>query len=551
MRNLLLISIIGLILGFQISFSVQKVTVEYRIVKNGTPKTDTLDNGKIVTYFTSSDDAEQENDEMDALFDDDLDAGWQGAPEDQNILTAGLRFQNIGIPKGAKIITAYMEICSHEEKSAEDVADLTIYGEANDNPATFDLDNLISARPKTNAQINWKVNEKWGLWTYHKSPELSSIIQEIVNRNGWKSGNAMAIVLAGKNQGPSDLENAREFESFENIADPEEGGDGNNHPERVPKLVITYEIEGNAMIEIPIVRNGEPITDTLDGGTVITFETSSDDAEQENDEMDALYDDDLDAGWQGAPEDQNILTLGLRFQNVLIPAKARIDSAFIQVVSHEAKSSEDVAEITIYGEANDNPETYNLESLITDRPKTSAQIDWTVDEEWGLWTTHRTPDLKSIVQELVNRQNWNAGNSIAFTFAGKNQGPSDLENAREMESFENIADPEEGGDGKNHPDRVPKLIVYYTVVGTSVEDNNSAILNVYPNPSNGIINIEISQDANYTINVTDINGNIVASFNQYFSKIATINLSNLANGSYIIELKKGSQANYHNIIINK
>jgi len=96
-----------------------------------------------------------------------------------------------------------------------------------------------------------------------------------------------------------------------------------------------------------------------------------------------------------------------------------------------------------------------------------------------------------------------------------------------------------------------KLIVYYTVVGTSVEDNQSEILNVYPNPSNGIINIEISQDANYTINVTDINGNIVASFNQYFSKIATLNLSNLSNGSYIIELKNGNQANYHNIILNK
>jgi hypothetical protein len=45
-----------------------------------------------------------------------------------------------------------------------------------------------------------------------------------------------------------------------------------------------------------------------------------------------------------------------------------------------------------------------------------------------------------------------------------------MENAREIESFENIADPEEGGDGKNHPERVPKLIVKYSTTA-NVEDN--------------------------------------------------------------------------------
>ena len=58
----------------------------------------------------------------------------------------------------------------------------------------------------------------------------------------------------------------------------------------------------------------------LSTGTIvedsISFEVSSDDAEQENDEMDSLFDDDLDAGWEGAPEDQNQLTTGLRFRDI-------------------------------------------------------------------------------------------------------------------------------------------------------------------------------------------------------------------------------------------
>ncbi|NJL75495.1 MAG: hypothetical protein HC892_11155 [Saprospiraceae bacterium] len=46
--------------------------------------TDTItDDG--VTFTASSDDAEQENDAIDALFDDDIDAGWEGEPDDQNI----------------------------------------------------------------------------------------------------------------------------------------------------------------------------------------------------------------------------------------------------------------------------------------------------------------------------------------------------------------------------------------------------------------------------------------------------------------------------------
>lgn len=56
-----------------------------------------------MTFAASSDDAEQESDEIDALFDDDIDTGWEGAPKDFNILTCCLRFQNICIPKGARI----------------------------------------------------------------------------------------------------------------------------------------------------------------------------------------------------------------------------------------------------------------------------------------------------------------------------------------------------------------------------------------------------------------------------------------------------------------
>lgn len=273
------------------------------------------------------------------------------------------------------------------------------------------------------------------------------------------------------------------------------------------------------MVDVSIIATGDVVTDSLfveDGEgnvidtIVVSFALSSDDAEQENDEIDALYDDDLDAGWEGQEGDENILTMGLRFQNITIPQGATIDSAFIIVYSHEAKLEDDVANVTIYADDTDNAITFSEDSLITDRAATAAQVDWVVAEEWQLWEAYSTPDLKSVVQEIVDRSGWSSGNAIAFVLAGENQGVSDVENAREMESYENISDPEDEdangtpGDGQNHPERAPRLIVYYNGYSTSVEESNNVDnLSVYPSVvTNGQIVISFegsySQKVRYT-----------------------------------------------------
>ena len=538
MKKLLPLLIIAILfLTGKTVISQSSSMVELTIIRNGEPITDTLDNGQIITFDTSSDDAEQENDEMDALFDDDLDAGWEGDPEDFNVLTTGLRFQNVTVPQGATIDSAYLILTSHEAKSPEDVAEITIVGEASDFANTYDLSSLITDRPETQAKLEWIVNEDWGLWTTHRTPDIKNIVQEIVNRNGWSYGNALAIMLKGKNQGPSEVENAREFESFENIADPEDGGDGQNHPERRPVLRIYYTVT-STVIERYILTNGDPITDTLDNGQIITFDTSSDDAEQENDEMDALFDDDLDAGWEGDPEDFNVLTTGLRFRDIDMPKNVTVDSAFIVVCSHEAKSTEDVAELTIVGEASDNAATYNLESLISDRPETAAKINWTVAEEWGLWTYHRTPDIKNIIQEIIDRTGWQTGNTIAIMIKGQNQGPSEVENAREFESFENIADPEDGGDGQNHPDRRPKLVIYYSSPSfTSETYTQTYQLDIYPNPVlDNQLQFNLPNNSQALIQIHDQSGRLLLENNTHGIKQVSLNIASLPRGIYIVKV---------------
>ncbi|MBV6428620.1 MAG: hypothetical protein KIPDCIKN_03155 [Haliscomenobacter sp.] len=498
----------------------------------------------------SSDDAEQENQEIDALHDDDIDAGWEGAPEDRNILTAGLRFRLIAIPKGARIDSAFVIVYSHEGKSKDDVARITIVGDASDNAPTFTEDSLIDKRARTKAQVLWEVKEEWKLWQPYRTPDIKSIVQEIADRPGWASGNALALVFLGQDQGPSEVENAREWESFENIADPSDGGDGQNHPERRPELVIYYSVSG-AKLEIPI-----QVTDTISDNAA-KIAVSSDDAEQENQEIDALHDDDIDAGWEGAPEDRNILTAGLRFRNIDIPQGAVIDSAFVVVYSHEGKSKEDVANLTIIGDASDNAPTFTEDSLIDKRARTNSKVRWIVNEEWKLWQPYRTPDLKSVIQEIVNRPGWQPGNALALVVLGEDQGPSEVENAREWESFENIADPSDGGDGQNHPERRPRLVVYYSSPSKvtalrSVLAQEVFALKVAPNPVvDGAVSVELGNDQPAVVRMYNTNGQLVRMLKTQGGKTIVFSFENQPAGVYFLQASQGQHWYIQKLVIQK
>ncbi len=509
--------------------------------------TDTIDNGG-VALAVSSDDAEQENDEIDALHDDDLDAGWEGAPEDQNILTTGLRFRSIEITAGARIDSAFIVVYAHEGKSSDDIAQITIAGCAEDDAGTFTESALIDARSRTSASVLWEVDEEWEIWEPYRTPDIRSIVQEIVDRSGWKTSNDMAFMLLGQNQGPSDFENAREFESFENISDPEDGGDGQNHPERVPQLIVYYSVE-SAFVEIPVM-----FTDTIDDGGV-KLAVSSDDAEQQNDEIDALFDDDLDAGWEGAPEDQNILTIGIRFRNIPVPQGSRIDSAFLVVYAHEGKSAEDVALITIVGEASDDTQTFTETALIDARPQTIANILWEVAEEWEIWQPYRTPDISEVIEEIIARDGWEAGNNLSLILLGENQGPSDFENAREFESFENIADPEDGGDGQNHPERVPHLLIYYSSPNTSAVTNvitNVKPLIVFPNPvSQDHLTVQFErEELPALVHLIDLNGQVVRMLYSHGGSEVHIPVLKLPAGTYVVRALQGDQWYLQKVLVH-
>ena len=111
--------------------------------------------------------------------------------------TVGLRFQNVNIPQGATITSAYLEFTVDETNSLTTI--VTIYGEDSDDAAPFNSWGFydLGTRPMTEATVEWDIPAWNQVDEQQQSPDIKSIIQEIVNRPGWSSGSSMVFAIEG------------------------------------------------------------------------------------------------------------------------------------------------------------------------------------------------------------------------------------------------------------------------------------------------------------------------------------------------------------------
>lgn len=112
--------------------------------------------------------------------------------------------------------------------------------------------------------------------------------------------------------------------------------------------------------------------------------------------------------------------MGVRFRNVDLPPGATITSARIQFTSDAISSAP--TSLTFEGEASDDaPAFVRADGNLTARPRTSQAVGWN-PTAWASTNAsgpdQRTPELMAIVQEIVDRPGWSAGNAIAFVISG-------------------------------------------------------------------------------------------------------------------------------------
>ena len=112
----------------------------------------------------------------------------------------GIRFQNLAIPQGATITNAYITFTAKTIDTG--VTNLNFYGEAADNAVTFSTTTYdITSRTKTTASVTWSSVPGWNtIDEEHQTPDLTAAIQEVVNRAGWSSGNALVFIVTGSGE---------------------------------------------------------------------------------------------------------------------------------------------------------------------------------------------------------------------------------------------------------------------------------------------------------------------------------------------------------------
>jgi subtilisin family serine protease len=133
----------------------------------------------------------------------------------------------------------------------------------------------------------------------------------------------------------------------------------------------------------------------------------------------------------------------MRFTGVNIPRGASILRADLKVRSYTTGLFT-MFTATIRGEAADNAPAFSTQPMNT-AALTAASQSWPLTTGWQGDTPYETPDIGNIVQEIVNRSGWSAGNALAIVI----QGHPDAANDRKIWSYE------------GNPANAPQLEVTY------------------------------------------------------------------------------------------
>jgi acid phosphatase type 7 len=113
-------------------------------------------------------------------------------------------------------------------------------------------------------------------------------------------------------------------------------------------------------------------------------------------------------------------TVGLRFAGLSVPRGANVTEAFLQFYSDAV--STDAANLTLKAENAGNSLPFSTANFnVSSRARTVNAVNW-VPSAWSTAGVaaqeQRSPDLKNIVQEVINRSDWSEGNALAIIATG-------------------------------------------------------------------------------------------------------------------------------------
>ena len=251
---------------------------------------------------------------------------------------------------------------------------------AQDNPAVFtEAVFNISSRPFYNQTVSWPVNYPWAtLNEAHQTADVTVLVQKLVNRCGWASGNAMVFVISSG----EDV-----FRKASRGTQTRQGGQAAHRVRRE---------RGR--------RARQPSMDDCTRSTT--------------------------ARWSANVDNSGRMFFGsnyyypvLRFRNVNIPQGAVINYACLKFVA-QADSPTTSGYTRIYGEKRLNPPTFATGTGVNSPyyrkvnaavPKTASYVQWAAHPAWVTGQEYTSYDIKNVVQEIIGQTGWDGSDkSMAF-----------------------------------------------------------------------------------------------------------------------------------------
>ena len=84
---------------------------------------------------------------------------------------------------------------------------------------------------------------------------------------------------------------------------------------------------------------------------------------------------------------------------------------------------------------------------------------------------------------------------------------------------------------------------------TGITTFNSTDLNIYPNPTQGTLNIKNPSSGEFSYEIYSITGKLVANKNNITSPVSTVNMSNFTKGIYLINVRSSESFTTHKVIL--
>lgn len=311
--------------------------------------------------------------------------------------TVGMRFTKLNIPRGATIENAHIGF--DIESTSSSIAKLEISAQATGNAEPFiDTPFNLSGRTKTTSRITW-TPEAWSDTKWQAtSTDIGPVIQELVNRSDWCGGNAMAVLITGTGM--------RTAESYD------------KNPWSAPVLNVNYtpgtvDFTDTCLSQTARTRISNPVDDvfeSMNSGAVTTNSTTID-----------------------TRDTHGANTMGLRFQGLNIPQGAKVVDAYVRLVA--ATDLNDSTSVKVYGEDSAYSTVFNanFDHDVSLRVPTQASVAWNNIEPSTTGAGIKSPNLASIIEEIIAKPGWLEGNPLTLVVEGDSTSTG-------MRSFKTLED---------------------------------------------------------------------------------------------------------------